>query len=576
MNQNFLKYFTLIFFLVFSFSLKTHAFTRNTDVIFDGMSVEPDKFQETLDTIKQNKIKNKKITNPKKLNPDTLFTIKAIQKNPKNIQLEIDTSQSVVDTKEDIQLIISNQGFLNAVTEAIMLWDDVDIADISFAPVKFTSSIINPDDGKNVITFRAAEAPEGAPEGSSVFTVVNTAHTDSVIFMNSLIMAMPGTILDADIVFDPSNDPCLAFHTTTGPFKIGGDNVPISEGGPNPAVDLSMCDFVGEADLTDLTVRSIARVLGLASSAIASSATSAVSQIMTRYALTSDDKIALANLYPNKEKLTNHGTITGKVILDKKPIRGVHVVLEDSTTGEPVTSTITNLTGRFIIKAIPAGTYNVYAEPVDGPIRKNALRFNFFGSAPQLNFTTGLYPTPVTISANKKTKISITVKELSASAFNINHLTSVLTEKDVNDSGGSFLLPIRIMAGETLSSVKFWGDNISKGFGTLSISGSGITVSNVQDVNVMISPFFTCKDCDDTPTADNPNPKPCKRSPLCALTQELDQEPDQIVGIQADIKCDPAVAPGPRNIIFTGDKVDPTHPSFGLRDQITGGIIVTE
>jgi len=575
------KYFllTIIIFLLISFiqvypENTSYAFTTISDLVFDGMSVEPNNLQEVLNTVKKNKIKNKTIKVPSKLLPDELFIINSRQKDPHNIQLEIDTSSVLVKSDGDIQAPISNQAFLNAVTEAVTLWDNVDIADITFAPLKFASGGADPNDGKNVITFRANPPLEQASAGSSVTTIVNYARTENIVFMNKLIMVKPGTILDVDIIYDPTNNMCLALHTTGGDFKIGGnESTPIVEGGvdPNASTEtLESCKVIFVGDLTEIAVESIAHVLGLTSSAIVSAATTNTSRLKERYALTSDDKIGLANIYPNKANLKNTGIISGKVVLNKKPVSGAHVVLENTTTGEPVTSTITNIKGRFLIKAIPSGSYTVYAEPIDGPVRKNSLAFNFFGFTPNLNFVTGIFPTPITISPNKITNIKLEVKELSASAFNINAQTSVFNEKAVNDAGGASLLPIRIMPGQTLTNVLFWGDNINSRFGTLSVSGPGITVSNVQSRSVPISPSVECKKCEDTLDTM------CKRDPRCPPTQELKAEPDQIPGLTADITCASDVTPGPRNIIFTGDQIDSTHPSFGLRDQITGGLFITE
>lgn len=558
----------LITVVLFSFSLKSFAFTRIVDIVFNGEPVKPDDLNDVLQTIKKNKIKNKK--NPAKHLPDKLTIIQARQTNPQNIQLEIDTSEVIVKNENDIQAQISNQGFLNAVTEAIMLWDDVDTADISFEPLKFASGIADPEDGKNIISFRAAVAPEGVPEDANAVSIINYARSDTVVFMNKELMVKPGSILDADIIYDPTNDPCLAFHTTEGEFKTGGDTIATSEGGIDPTADLSVCEFIEGEDVTDKAVELIANLLGLDSSCIVSSATSSVSRTRSRYALTNDDKIGLANIYPNKEKLNNHGSLLGKVLLDKKPVMGAHVVVVDSESGEPIASTITNILGRFEIKAIPQGTYTVYAEPLDGPIRKNALIRNFFGFTPQLNFTTSEYPSPVLVKVNKTKKLTIKVRELSASAFNINHLTVVLTEEDVNNFGGAFLLPIRIMPGETLTNVQFWGDNISSGFGTLSISGDGVSVSNIMDASIPISPYVKCEECEDS------EGNPCKRDPRCPITHEITAEPDQIQGFTLDITCADDATPGPRNIIFTGSELDITHPSFGLRDQITGGIVVLE
>lgn len=566
------KTFFFFLFTSFIFCPQVLAFTKIVDTVFDGMPVDPEKISETLDTIKKNKLKNKTITNPLKLKPDKLFTIYAMQADPLNIKIEIDTSGNAVRSKKDIQLPISNEEFLDKVTEAIMIWESVDIAKIKFAPVKFASGQADPEDGKNVITFRAIEDKDA---GGSAVTIVNFAKTDTVIFMNKAIMVKPGTILDVDIVIDPANNPCVALTTTEGPLKAGGDDdSPTVEGGINPdipAEDLDACagKIIG-GDLTGLLVEGLGDVLGLTGSAITSSATSPVSKIMVRYALTNDDKIGLANIYPNPEKVKALGTLQGKVILNKKPVRGAHIVIEDVMTGEPVASAVSDIVGKFKITAIPGGTYNIYAEPLDGPVRKKGIPLNFFGFTAVLNFTTGLYPEPVVISEGKTTKITVEVHELSASAFNINYQTNVLKEADVNETGGSALLPIKISPGQTLTNLQFWGDNISTAFGTLSVSGPGITVSNVMNTSIMISPNVVCEDCDDTPESI------CNRSSLCPPTQELTDEPDQVNGITTDITCASDITPGPRNIIFTGDQLDPTSPSFGLRDQITGGLFVTE
>ena len=572
-----LSIFLIVCFLFSAFLFKINAafaFIKISDLVFDGEPVNPEDLPEILETIKTNKEKNvkKQQRGSTMLLPTNLQIIDAMLSNSKNIQIEIDTSDVLVRTNDDIQEGISNVNFLNAVSEAVSLWDGVDIADVSFLPLKFASGQPDSDDGKNIITFRAVEPPESAPESALVFSIITYARTNTIEFMGKPIMVKPGTILDADIIYDPSNDPCLALNTTEGDIKIGGDIVPISDGGIAADADLSNCTSVSGGDITDLAVRSISHLLGLESSAIASAANSAVGQAMTRYALTNDDRIGLANIYPNKTTLTTHGSVIGKVLLNKKPVKGAHVVLEDTVSGEPVTGGITNIKGQFKMSAVPAGTYNVYAEPLDGPIRKAGLGLNFFGFTADLNFTTALLPDPITVTTNKVTNIKqIDVRELSASAFNFNHLSFALTEEDINASSGAFLLPIRIMPGETLTDVVFWGSNIHPNFGTLTVSGPGITISNVREnKSIPISPFVRCADCQDTPDTM------CNRDPRCLDTQEITDEPDELPGIEVDITCDASIEPGPRNIIFTGDQLDPTSPSFGLRDQITGGIIVTE
>ena len=847
----------LIFCLLVAFAILVNsfigslAFTRYADLIFDGEPVEFDKLSEVLATIEINKKKNEKKkarkSNPKKLLPETLEIIEARFADPKNIKLEIDTSQALVKKDKDVQLHIPNTAFLNSIQEATMLWENVDIADIMFSPLTLASGQPDPEDGRNIISFRAIEKPEGAPDASTSFVIINYAKTDEVMFMGKLIMTKPGTILDVDAVFDPTNESCLAFNTTIGSFVTGGNNggifsnkifsstnddsweevgnnvLPIrlsghssiifdgkiwiiggitktgaqysrkvfsSEDGTNfqeagtdslPAgladhtslvfdnkmwviggmtsstntsrkvynstdgiiwtevgtnalpnerashtsvvfnakmfviggtdamsvisekvfsspdgltwteegtdalpVELTEhsslilnskiwllggttnsgisekvissndglnwqeevnnlgagdllqegvsshssvlfdskmwiiggqvatntntrkvfnssngiawqqagadalpfvidnhnllvfddkiliigghetsqiidggfdallaaenCEnMVATPDLTDTAVRVIGQILGLESSAIGTSAGNRAARGKVRYALTNDDKIGLANLYPNKTKLINHGILAGKVLLKKKPVVGAHVVVEDVSTGEPTVSAISDINGKFTIKAIPAGTYTVYAEPLDGPFRKQGLPLNYFAFNSNVDFVTGTPVTPVVISANQKTKINVSVEELSGSTFNINPQSAVLTEVDVNESGGSSLIPIFIMPGQTLTDVMFWGSNINSNFGTVSVSGEGVTVSNVRNQSIEISPFGT-----------------------------PDEPSDEVPGILVDIMCALDALPGPRNINFIGNILEGDPTSFGLKDQISGGIIVTE
>ena len=576
------KYFLLllVLFLNVFFPLKSFAFTKIADFVFGGMSVSVEELDQLGTTIQENKKANKKIKDPRKKLPIKIEVVEARQANPTNIQLEIDTSEVLLKSQKDVQLPISNIGFLNAIQEALQLFESIDIANIKFAPLKFTSTKIDTEDGKNTITFRPIETPpEGVSGRAAVFTIVNFARGENVTFMNQNIMVKPGTILDADVIFDPQNDPCLAYIITSGDFKIGGDdNAMIIEGGADSnELQFGTCKKdLSVADITDFAVRGISRVLGLETSAIFTAATSRVPLGMVRYKFTNDDRIGFANLYPNPIALENSGAITGKVLVNDKPIIGAHIVLEDVTTGEPIAGTLTDFKGEFEMKAIPEGTYTVYAESLDGRVRPSDFSFNSFGQLGGANFTTAVFPEPVTITAKKTTHIQNVFKDHPGSAFNINTqvIAPLLTENDAITGGlGVTPLPLKIRPGETISNVKFWGDNITTNFGTLSISGTGITVSNVMDAQVPISPFIECAECKD-PT--DPNAAPCRRSPLCAPTEELITQADQIPGITADITCDAGVSPGPRTIIFTGDKLDSSHPSFGLRDQLTGSIIVQE
>ena len=559
------------------YPLHTKAFTKFADLLFDGDSVTPGTLEDTLETIKKNKESNKKIKGARNKLPTKISLIEARQTDPKNIKFEINTSELLVKSERDIQVPISNLGFLNAIQEALTIFENVEIADIMFAPLKFTSAEPDTNDGINTITFRNFErAEEGAPAqiGGGILTIVNFAKTEKIRFMNETIKVKPGTILDTDIIYDPANDPCLAYFLTQGPLKRGGDDSALIVEGGVDLNEIENCDNkVSTADIVDFAIRGISRALGLESSAIASAATARVPENMIRYALTNDDEIGLANLYPKNSTAITRGLLTGKLILNKTPVFGAHIVLEDTNTGEPIAGTFTDFDGNFEIRFLPPGLYSAYAEPLDGRTRPTDFVFNTFASNGKLNFTTAILKDPITIEAGMTTNIQITFNNHPGAAFNINTqvISSILTEAEAISGGlGATPLPIKIMPGETLMNVLFWGDNISTDFGTLSVSGPGIIISNLSNTDIAISPHIECQDCEDTAETM------CRRSPLCPASQELIKQADRIPGIKADITCSADIQPGPRTIIFTGDKLEHTHPSFNLRDQLTGALFVTE
>jgi hypothetical protein len=580
------------------------AFTRITDLVINGGSFDP----ANLDTIRNGKkgknrtLKNQEVfteessgtsstsggTTQKKPKVAKPQTVKAFQAKPKEIQFEIDNSTLLVKSTGDVQLPITSSAFYNAVQESIDLWNGVEFADMKILSPKFTTSMMNPNDGLNLISAKTDIPPEGfsgGALGSRVFTVTSIAKTNSVVFNGETIMVKPGTLLDVDTIFDPSNNPCSVFFTTTGDIKIGGDpQAPIGEGGVDNILAEKTCDNkVSGNDVTNSATIALGRLLGLDTSALVSSATAEVGLNMLRYALTPDDEIGLANIYPKVSKLKERGKFSGKVTLNKSPVLGAHVVLENKDTGEVTAGTITDINGSFEIINIPQGDYIAYAEPLDGAIR--AKKFDpqsFFPRNADLNFTTGVADKVVSINAGKETRVIIPVRETTGSAFNINpKMFSLFTTKEVDDIGGHAVSPISISPGETITDLEFWGINLDDGFGTLTVSGEGCTVNNVANKSVRISDERECADCEDPvdeePADGIPDGPPCNRNlELCSASQEVVKQADELPGITADITCAADALPGPRNIIYTADKLDAENPNFGLRDQISGGLIVRE
>jgi cysteine synthase len=83
--------------------------------------------------------------------------------------------------------------------------------------------------------------------------------------------------------------------------------------------------------------------------------------------LSADETAGISALYPTAS-FSSTGTMTGTVRLtSNKPVFGAMVVAVNAS-GQPVASALTNSSGQYTIQGLPAGSYTVYAEPLDGPI----------------------------------------------------------------------------------------------------------------------------------------------------------------------------------------------------------------
>jgi len=83
--------------------------------------------------------------------------------------------------------------------------------------------------------------------------------------------------------------------------------------------------------------------------------------------LDSDDKVAIAALYPTPESELTGATLQGRVVGDRGGVFAAQVVALNEE-GEPVATSLTDANGDFILRPLPAGNYRLYAEPLDGPV----------------------------------------------------------------------------------------------------------------------------------------------------------------------------------------------------------------
>jgi hypothetical protein len=178
-----------------------------------------------------------------------------------------------------------------------------------------------------------------------------------------------GNIIDADILFNPND----SFST------VAGSN--------------------GEDDLQTVATHEIGHFFGLAHSSIVRAIMFPFAPIDNR-TLSYDDVAGMSTLYPAATKVVPTNAISGTVRLNGSAVFGAHVFAEPQTDAQPFSafnirkSAIGNLTipdGTYRMDGLPADTYVVIAEPLDGPVTNdqiNGYASAFGRSAVQINFTT--------------------------------------------------------------------------------------------------------------------------------------------------------------------------------------------
>ena len=127
----------------------------------------------------------------------------------------------------------------------------------------------------------------------------------------------------------------------------------------------------GGYNLQQLVEHEMGHILGLDHSAVLSSVMYPYIGTGSAVALDSDDRVAISTAYA-KTKPASGATLEGRVYGDGGGIFAAQVVAENDE-GEPVVTTLSDKNGNFSLQGVPAGTYRIYAEPLDGPFNLQNL-----------------------------------------------------------------------------------------------------------------------------------------------------------------------------------------------------------
>jgi hypothetical protein len=252
----------------------------------------------------------------------------------------------------------TNASEFGAVQKAFDTWQAIPTSTIAFS-YQGTTDITNAgNDGTNVISFRDNDYPFSS---GTIAVTVSTTSAQSV--------------LDADIVF-------------------------------NPALSFSTSGTADAFDIQSIATHEIGHFLGLDHTAIVSATmnpTGSPGSFHARF-LASDDTIGASAVYPTAGFTNTTGGLNGRITNVGAGVFGGHVVALNSQ-GSPIVSTLSQSDGTYQIVGLPAGTYSLYAEPLDGPVTKSDLGGQF-NSGVDTDFTTTFLGN--TIDFSSRQTISVT------------------------------------------------------------------------------------------------------------------------------------------------------------------------
>ncbi len=128
----------------------------------------------------------------------------------------------------------------------------------------------------------------------------------------------------------------------------------------------------GRFDVQDVATHELGHLLGLDHSGWAGATMYPFvdSTVILHRSLSGDDVNGMRGIYPSGSFATISGTV--KRSLDDSPVAGAHVVVRDSG-GRTAGATLAAANGTFLIEGLDAGSYELYATPLDHPVSASNL-----------------------------------------------------------------------------------------------------------------------------------------------------------------------------------------------------------
>jgi Matrixin/Carboxypeptidase regulatory-like domain len=246
----------------------------------------------------------------------------------------------------------------------------------------------------------------------------------------------------------------------------------------NPAVSWATDGRAGVYDIQQILTHELGHVLGLDHSPIAAATMFPFSSEgeTVRRTLGPDDVAGVRVLY-SIDPSPDQGDIAGRVVTTSSaPVYGAHVLATDAD-GIARVGALTAHDGSFSLPSLPAGDYQVYAEPLDGPMTPDDFGGPFRNAGPefQTTFAGGSAPATVHVDAGAVTTLDPIRVAARPPALNLQFVGILTADPNVALTGGPIALrpggaATIVVTGEGLAAVpvtgyRFSGSDVRVGSG---------------------------------------------------------------------------------------------------------------
>jgi hypothetical protein len=383
------------------------------------------------------------------------------------IQMLLNTSIKAGATNADGKtMITAGSDPAQAIAAAAAEWSGIPSALINFLPARSTSLTNNPSDGNFVLTIQDTPA--------------NRSVVGSFLAITLYSFSNDGSILDSDIVFNPS-------------VVQNGVFYPLSTDHSN-----------GSYDLQALVAHELGHSLGSTHSPVISatmfqsqgafSAYNTVLEATLHQVLSADDVAFATTRYPAPGAAAQLGSIAGKVAFSTGgAVAGALLVAVNPASGTTIGGLASTTDGSYRLDSLPPGSYFVYAQPANGPVAKvnisgvpntNAMNTNF-----RVTFAGGnTAPSAVPVTAGQTSAADISVDPAPPQM----QVALIGTGSAGGADWTNIVGPKASTAGSALD-LLLWGNGLDSSITAdqIRLIGPGITMrtSSLHQTNAVSQPF---------------------------------------------------------------------------------------